>query len=331
MTAVMFESCDLPNREMKWPSGHSMDQNIDGRICWGNTWTNPWVFNYTPDGNGAVVGFRMRTNFDSGPNSGNLHATFLSDSGATQHVGIVPVTGGRIRVYRGSTQIAESADGAVPENSWCYVEFKAVIDDAAGEIVVKVDNVEVINESGIDTRNGGTSPNIDRLRLNTWNAVWYFRDVYLCSLAGASFNDFLGPINVEALLPDGVGDNSDWTPNGAATGWQAEDERDPDNDTTYVAANAAGLRDDYSFEDLAVITDNILAVQVASLARSGDLPLDLGPYVRRGSNDDGPMMTPAGSYGPTPPILHIWDQDPIAAAAWTPANVNATRFGVLSG
>ena len=115
--------------------------------------------------------------------SNNVSTSFfsLSDSNSTNSA--LPTTGVNLRRSiigflevvnnNNSAVIATSANPCLPMGCWHYLEIRYKF-GAAGDIQVRVENVEVINLSGIDTR--GTAASIQNLALfsSIYTASIYF-------------------------------------------------------------------------------------------------------------------------------------------------------------
>lgn len=63
--------------------------------------------------------------------------------------------------------------------------------------------------------------------------------IYALDTTGSFCNAPLGPCISGPLIPNGIGQESQWTANGAALGWECISEIPPDNDTTYISSNTA--------------------------------------------------------------------------------------------
>lgn len=63
---------------------------------------------------------------------------------------------------------------------------------------------------------------------------------YVFDTSGSHCNAPVGPAISVPMIPNGVGQNSQWTPNGAGAGWECISEIPPDGDTTYISDNTPG-------------------------------------------------------------------------------------------
>lgn len=256
--------------------------------------------------------------------------SLLSDNVSVTHGQLTRGATGTVRVNRGDgTLLGESVATPLTLNTWHYVEFSYTVHDTAGAFAVRVNGVEVLTGSGVDTRNGGNGL-LDTLYLVRpgGGSTWYADDIYLCNGAGTVNNSFLGPIAVEALYPSGngtysqlVGSDGDSVDNYLLV----DDAPDPSG-TDYVGSPTDGNKDTYLFADLAAGSAVIPGVEVRMwAARSDANPKSIRRVHRRGGVDsvgaDRALTTTYDSYE------EVIELDPSDGAAWTVAKVNASEWG----
>ena len=286
-----------------------------------------------------IAGFRFHLPNDE-TLTNDYFMGFWGDNGSVLHVSLVFTTNRQINVYRGAPAtnlIASSSTNAFSNNQWTYCECKTFINDSTGTVQVRIDGQDIINATGLDTKNAGSDALIDRVSFGSSEANTSFNGtdyVILNTSGSAPLNDLIGPATVYAKAPTGAGNYTQWTPNTGAN-WAAVDENigtpanGPDGDTTYVESTADGDRDSYVYADITEVSSGILAVQVVPSVRYNVSPLNIGTFVRRSSTDsDGNTLTPTASYSDRG--YTIWTQDPIAASDWTVSNFNASEFGIFS-
>lgn len=252
--------------------------------------------------------------------------TLLGDSGATSHLSVVWTNSTTLALQRGGTTIA-TASVNEPLNQWSYVELRATIADSGGRGVVKVDGATVIDFTG-DTKNGGTSTNIDAVRFGKTAssgapAGFYIDDFYICDALGAApYNTFLGPIQVQTPAPSGAGSSTQMTPSTGAN-YAAVDEQ-PYSATDYVQGTS-GQKDLYAMGDVA--SGTILAVQARGIAKATDAaPVSIKGLVKSGSTTNTGASTALGASDATVKG-NILTTDPNTGAAWTLAGLNAIEAG----
>lgn len=241
----------------------------------------------------------------------------------------------RLEVWRGPVftgTILATYLAAIYLNTQYHLELKAVIDPAAGSFTVRLNEAVIMSGAGVNTRATANSW-ADGVALGNGSAGGrgyhaVFSDFYVCDLTTANNNDFLGDCRVDALLPNGVGASSAWTPNGAATGWQSTNQNPPDGDATYAGTTVAGNRDTYTFTDLPSAAGTVKGIQVVLDARKDDAGTrTIAPVIRQGGvNYDGLVAQPMGlTYYE---LQFPYDVNPATAAAFTVAEVNADEYGM---
>lgn len=284
-----------------------------------------------------IMGARFQAHGGTFANDNAALFVFSSDAGTTPHVSIcINATAGRILAKRGNnlgTELGRSADGLFSQLQTHYLEAKVVLHDTTGSVQVRLNRQVILNLTNVDTKNGGTKTVFDRGNIFHWSTMGnniYLDDLYLCNGLGSVNNDFLGSGTVEARRPNGNGNYSQWTgSDGNSTdNYLLVDDPapNPDDDSTYVEEATTNERDSYTMEDLVATTGTPKAVAVRCLARyTGGGAENMKLFVRRSSTDsDGPTLTLASSYRVENLILN---EDPIAAGAWTIANINSMECG----
>lgn len=153
-------------------------------------------------------------------NSATAHdvISLWGDSGATQHVALYINTSRQLEVWRGSGG-SGTLLGATPlvdaltPGLWYYIEFKVTLNDTAGAVDVRINGVNKLSLSAIDTKNAGTATVFNHMKINLHtNGTDKGDDLYVCNGAGSTNNTFLGDVRIESLIPNADGNYSQWTP-----------------------------------------------------------------------------------------------------------------------
>jgi len=242
----------------------------------------------------------------------------------TVHVSVHANTiDGRIDVKRGgSTLLGSSANGSISTNQNFYISGLVTIHDTTGSVVIYIDGDEVINESNIDTKNGGTGV-IDNMHwYSTFGMVYYIDDIKVTTDAAPG----MGGLYVQ--LPNADGSTNGWTPS-AGDEYECVDEAPP-TFTDYISTDAGTVNTLSTFTHAGLSLsayDSIPCVAVAGFAQldasgAGTVRMVLDS---NGTESDGTSTTlsTSGQY-----IHHFVEQDPDTSAAWTKAGVDAVEFGV---
>lgn len=335
MTALWiasFDDDDSDNLYSKWDVFNATNiistlygRNDRGCRCASNTVAS--IGKVIPSNDTIFVGHAIY--WESAISTYNLHNSAFYE-GATVHVGIRPQGDvGSFEIYRGSTLLETSATGLFSTAIWHYVEYKVIISDTVGRVIIKVDGTQVHDTGAtLDTKNGATGV-IDKVQ---WGGEsgYPFRldDLYIFDDNGSINNDFYGDGVVEASIPDGAGNYSDFTPS-AGSNWQNVDDGPTiDGDTTYNNAGTAGDTDSYTFAALSAASGaDVAAVQVGAIVRHEGAGGTLRLMHRRSASDTfHTTETPASGYEW---IGELMELDPQAGpGAWTVTNVNASEFGI---
>lgn len=217
---------------------------------------------------------------------------------------------------------------ALPANQWSCIEVYAKIDNASGQITVKVDGAEWLSYSG-DTQ-ATANANVGTMRLGyaisgDSHADGYYDDIAVNDTSGDQNNSWIGRGGIVGLFPSGAGAHTDWDPNTGAN-YAAVDEVPHDSDTTYVSTTTVDEVDTYAMADLANSDYVVSAVQWLAAARLDEAgSAAIKPVLRQGGTDyagDSQGLDVAYALK-----KKIYDAAP-NGDAWTYANVNAIEAGV---
>jgi hypothetical protein len=252
--------------------------------------------------------------------------TMQGDLGGTNHTSIRLMAAGAIGLYRGTTQIAITANGLFTFNVWHYIEFSATVSDTVGVAKVRLDGTEVISFTG-DTKNAGTNLTIDTVQIIGVGASSRTDDLYICDDTGsAPNNDFLGDSRVITLVPTGPGANTSLTPSAGAN-WTCVDEL-PYSATDFVTSATVGARDTYAMSDLPAGVTTIFGVQQNAIAKKSDAGTRSIKNVLRSGGTDYPDAAAQPLAVGDSSYRTLRQTDPATSAAWTIAGVNAIEAGV---
>jgi hypothetical protein len=264
-----------------------------------------------------------------GGGNGQRIFTFKSDAGITSHTTLHIMGSGQLQARRGDGTVLATSTYAQPmtPNVWHYIEFKATLHDTTGSVYARVDEVQVIAATGLDTKNGGTKTVYDQVKFNEdQGSTW--ADAYVCNAAGTLNNDFMGDIIVETLLPTGNGTTSVLvgSDGNSVNNYALVNEATPDT-TTYVGSATNGDKDTYAFGDLAHTSGAILGVVVSIVAAKSDAGARTAREVIRSAGTDYPSASDKALSTTYTAYKEVHEVDPATGAAWTIAAVNAAEPG----
>ena len=274
----------------------------------------------------TVIGFACKLN----NNSTGTMELFRIGNGTDVHLILRRSIDGALYVTReGVTVAGPSAPDVMRDDTYYYVEFKSTIDNAAGAVVVRINTVEVINQTGIDTQAGASATVTNIQFTGNGNANHDIDDLYALDDTGGVNDDFLGDVRVEYLRPTGAGFSQDWDLVGAANHWTAvDDAAAPDGDTSYITSATLNEIDTQEYANTSLPSGTIFGVQVNILARKTDSGArGVKPVLRHSGTDYlGTEQNPSASdYR----YLHeVFDENPGTTAPWTISDVNNLQVGV---
>jgi len=217
----------------------------------------------------------------------------------------------------------------LPAARWTCIEVYAKIDNASGQITVKVDGDEWLSYSGDTQATENANAGIVRFGCSCTStssmADAYYDDIAVNDTTGARNNSWIGRGGILGLFPSGAGAHTDWDPN-TGTNHEAVDEKPHDSDTTYVSTTTADEVDTYAMADLANSDYVVSAVQWLAAARLDEAgSAAIKPVLRQGGTDyAGDSIGLDVTYALK---KKIYDTAP-NGDAWTYANVNAIEAGV---
>lgn len=246
---------------------------------------------------------------------------FTSTAGSEIWVQWSPATDAQFEVVgTGISRQQIGPQGLGQRQTWAFVELMW---QPGSAYEVRVNGLTIAS----GTAGGSGTPNNFQIRQGTnlsgTSVQFRVDNIYVLDTSGSFNNDFLGPIVIRPLKPDGVGNRTELTPSEATDNYELVSDGD---DETYVEGDE-GEGDLYTFEDTG-IAEPILGV--VQYWRSFD-PLGGGmsgkAIARSGGNDyDGNTVVLPASLAPA--HAQPWDVDPDTSDLWDPTDLDAAEFGV---
>jgi hypothetical protein len=265
--------------------------------------------------------------FLSNSSSGNVHQLFGTREVSTRHLDVVNTSAGNILVRRNGTTLY-TLTGAGLFGVWHYIEMKAKIHASTGYIILRLDGVELLNVTGINT-SGGLTATPDRhfqgqLTDSSTNINFQWDDYVLIKIDGTAPNDFIGDCRVTGLFPNGAGSSTDFTPS-AGSNYQNVDDFPFDDDTTYNSSPTVGAVDTFAMSNLPAAGD-VYGVRQFTRVRKDDAGSRSACHVVRVDGTEYPSSSFALS--DTYITFHqLLATNPDTGVAWTDAEVNALEAG----
>lgn len=221
-----------------------------------------------------------------------------------------------------------SPPGSVPMNTWHHLDLKIFQSTSSASSIEWSLNGAPIT----DTRSDGDVLAVyqylqfgrDHFR---WSIGWYIDNLYVLDTTGTVNNDILGPIRVDDLYPNGIGNSSAMTTSdGISYNFEMVDENPPNDDTDYVYSDTAGTLDTYLTNDSAGPSEVIAGVIANVVSKKTDAGAKFVRPVARISSVDynGDSSALAESYGLA---THVWDESPATATTWGSTEIDSMEIG----
>lgn len=243
----------------------------------------------------------------------------LLDSG-TRQMEIRVYNDGHAKIVRGGSSVLAVSNQVFSQDTWYYIELKAVVHNSAGSYALRVNGVEWLSDSSVNTRSSSNN-SANQVMMSVYGtgtspAVMWVDDVYALDSTGTVLNDFLGPCRHAVCLPNGAGAYTEWSPsNPASSNWEMVDEELQDGDATYVSTLEADKVDTYTFTDPAESNSAVFAVisqPCLRMAGTGSVAVEHA-LVTGGSLYTSGSMALENSYLF---YQHAWGTNPKTGLAW---------------
>jgi hypothetical protein len=261
---------------------------------------------------------------------GALNSTYSSgmptiefkDSGGNIHVK-VHIVGNTFDIRNGSgTQLFTPFEALNVAEKWFYIEFKIVVSATVGVIEVRVNSIEVANETGLNTKHVSGGDNIDSILCTAaWvNTIVHYDDIYVDD------SQFHGDCRIKTFFPDSdSATHTDFVRSGGSNDYECVDENDPNSDTDYIYANVVG--DISAFGITTGALGTVKAINLVHVMRKDDAgDRKIKHLVRsNGADYQGVEKSIISDYIG---VDHIWELDPDDSAAWTQTKIEAAEFGL---
>lgn len=238
-------------------------------------------------------------------------------------------------VKRGGTNRLDTILHVMKQDRWNYVEIKYTPHDTTGYMEMRVNESVIFTYSG-DTNEGSSTVDCVRFvgvetpvattddRLHLWD------DMYLLNSAGTTNNDFLGPIHVETILPNGIGSDNDFTAVGGLN-WQNVDDVPTNDDGSYNTSLTVGDKDLFAAQTLSVVNGTIYGVKVNAEARVTEAGVvKILPKVKSGSTYGDGTTTGIASTEYIG-VESLFETNPDTSTAWTVSEIQSINFGYEVG
>lgn len=268
--------------------------------------------------------------------SGSSEAEWRVLNGANEQVRLESVTTGSsfvMRVVRGATVLGTTT-ATFANSVWHHFELSITVRTGVnGSFELRHNEQTVLSIAGVNTADQAVD-GADGHTLTTLGGTWQFDDIVINDSTGTSNNTFQGDSVCFVLQPDGDGVQTDWTnfPVSPTTNFDKVDD-DPTiagADSDYVETAVNTDRDLYTFQNTP--GTGIGVIQAVKLSLSGRMTTVGSGTIRTKFRDNGGTVADGGDlvYSGTSYVerFHIFDENPVALAAWTSSDIDNGQFGM---
>lgn len=277
------------------------------------------------------------------PSSNNLSVISLLDTSSLQ-CDLRFNNNGDLFVTRNGTQLGSTVPGVWKAGVWIHLEFRVHIDPSAGTVYVGVNGTQVLNLTGLNTRNtANSSANQVQVGpgINGTPSIWWFQggnfdvdDVIVYDGQTTDSNglaDITGPIGdcgLTWLLPSGAGTTTQFTPTPSATAnYACVNEATPDGDTTYAASSTVGQIDTYAMTDLPNNINVVKSLAVCHYARRDNVNSRGVAAELRVAGTNYTATVPFATGTNYQYYFTGFGSNPATTTAWAASDVNALEAG----
>ena len=227
------------------------------------------------------------------------------------------------------------AEDAVSPDTWHYLECKFIIAESAssGFVEVRVDGIEVINETGVDTNNNFGTAVLD-FRFGCTNASTGdgdyvgFDDIYILVDEDGGQTDYLNPQRVRSIVPTGDTGTMDWTTSTGTVHYTLIDENGADTSDYIESATATDI-DMFSLTNVDDSREgNYHGVKIeveAIISDSGTGSVDVRIDSNGTVSETNTSITSTTTYVVA---THYDDKDPSGGADFTKTRIDGLKAGV---
>lgn len=334
MTLLLIEGFDhfssAPLTELAlhagWTTSSSSSSKVAGFFAGSGLSIGNVSFTYDTGANNTtlIIGYKVRF-ADASPATAHTFIQFR-DSAAAVQSGLALGTDGKIYAWRGTngTSIATGTQ-VLLDATWYNIELKFNFSNT-GSVSWKIDGTVDGTAASVDTtQTANQNAKTIQFLGSTLSSQMAVDDLYICDDVGsAPHNDFLGNCRVETLYPTSA-NATQWTPL-SSTNVSNVDDTATDGDTTYNSTSTSGHVDTFNHGSLASTPVTIFGVAVHTEIRKDDVTARTArnKLISGATTTNGASNTLSTSYAW---MVDQYIVDPNTAAAWTGANVNATKIG----
>jgi hypothetical protein len=245
----------------------------------------------------------------------------FKDESSVAQINICVTAAFALNVYRGTTLLGSTSDGVIEYNQWAYLEGKITIDNAAGEVTLKIGGTQVLSLTSQDTKAGS-----DYIRKLMINAIYsdltvYWDDLYVDD------SQFNGDCQVKTFMPDSDSvTHTDFERSTGSNDYECVDETIANDDTDYIKSSTSGHISTFGITTGSLNT--VKGIQVVNRVRTTSAGVRKIKSIVRSNGADYQGSESAALSGTYLCDNDRWDTDPDDSNPWTQTKLEAAEFGL---
>lgn len=306
---------------------------------WGSDWIYEWSIGAAYDGyitaaptttgNTLIAGIALRIESKSNW-TGDQTWPILAFRTSTGNVCVKLVhTNGTFTVFGPDDAYLGACRVNIERFSYHYIEMKVYSHATEGTVDVRFNGCPVFSTANIDTMNGAKAERVgigDASQIESTSDDCKIDDFYICDGSGNTNNDFLGPVRIETLWPNGD-DTANWTTTAnSANHYENVNLEARAEATDYVEESGSGVLDLFTLDNTGISWDTIYGVSSWTAAAYDTSSADLQQVISsNGTTENSSNITLTTSYVFDSP--HIVEDDPDTGNSWTSTTINALKSG----
>lgn len=227
------------------------------------------------------------------------------------------------QLYYSATSTVGTSTETISLSTWYYIQLYVRVHDTTGQVIIKLDGVEVVNVNNVDTKNTGTGY-INAVRYPN-DADIYFGPHFFADASGSDFTALSAAIlDLTLLVPDGAGNSAQFTPS-AGSNWENVDEN-PVSQTDYNESSTDAHKDTFAMEAATAAIDEVTCVVPYCIGERTDATaFSMNAIVRHSASEAaGADKVTALTMLEAKHYAHV---NPSTSLAWTKSEVSAMECG----
>jgi hypothetical protein len=246
---------------LQWTSAGSNPTSVGGLIA-GRYWGNALNIQYDDSPAGTLANNYVQGYWGFDVNYGGGAATFsiAESTNNTVKVAITLNTDGSI-----SHPFGRTPANTLPQNDWFFFEIGITISATAGVLIIRCNEQDVVNESGVNT-NGGNTSNVFFNQITTAlnpNTSCAIDNLYFTDATGAApYNGFLGVKGVYARRVSAAGSIAQFT---SSSGNPNYENLVGNPGTVYNGSDTVGQTDRFLFGPLPSNVTSVYGIQLTGV------------------------------------------------------------------